>query len=206
MKIAIIDYKINNLASIARAFEECKADFFLCDNPSDLKSVTHIVLPGIGAFAKGMKNLREMNFEESIKHAALHDKIPILGVCLGMQLLAERGDEGGASKGLGLIDGQVKLLEPKNKKEKVPHIGWNEIHIKKNSPIFNNIPDLSDFYFVHSYFLETKKENILATTPYCGEFPAVIEKNNIFGAQFHPEKSQIRGLQIIKNFIELNKC
>lgn len=204
MKIAIIDYGMSNLASISRAFEECRASFFLCDNPSDLKSVTHIVLPGVGAFSEGMKNIRSRKFDKSIKQAVLNDKIPILGVCLGMQLLADFGVEGGSSKGLGLIDGKIDLLSSKKQEERIPHAGWNEIVIKKNSEILKNIPNHSDFYFVHSYYLNTDKKNILATTPYCGEFPSVIKKGNVYGVQFHPEKSQTRGFQIIKNFISIN--
>lgn len=203
MKIVIIDYGMSNLGSISNALTECGGEnVVIATDPDELKTATHIILPGVGAFKDGMDNLERTGFMGAIREAALTDKIPLLGICLGMQLMAEKGYEGGEVEGLGLIPGVVDRLKPVDKTEKIPHVGWNEVYPKQKNVIFDNIPDGTDFYFVHSYhFMPKKKTNILSTTPYCGGFVSSIVSGNIVGTQFHPEKSQRPGFQILKNFI-----
>ncbi|PKM94925.1 MAG: imidazole glycerol phosphate synthase subunit HisH [Firmicutes bacterium HGW-Firmicutes-1] len=203
MKVAIIDYGMCNLLSVKRAFEECGADSFITTQPSELDEATHIVLPGVGAFPDAMKMLTINGWVPEIqKNANLG--IPILGICLGMQLLAEWGEEGERTKGLGLIQGEVIRFD-KSYQDRIPHVGWNELHQKQPHPLFEGLPDKADFYFVHSYHFRVENHmDVLGTTPYCGGFVSVVNRQNIFGAQFHPEKSQRMGFKLIKNF--LNYC
>ena len=204
MSVAIIDYKMCNLGSVKRAFQECGADAFISSEPKDLDNVTHIVLPGVGAFANGINNLKKLGWIDAIKQAVLDDRIPILGICLGMQLLADKSFEKGETEGLRLIPGDIIRLEPKNNKERIPHIGWNEIHYNQQSSIFQDINNDSDFYFVHSFHFNPKnKKDVIATTPYCGGFISAVQNENIIGVQFHPEKSSRAGFQLIQNFLNL---
>lgn len=202
MPVLIIDYHMCNLGSVKRAFEECGAEVIVSSHPEDLEIATHIVLPGVGAFANGMKNLVTLGWVDAIKQAVLNEKIPILGICLGMQLLADKSFEKGETEGLHLISGDIIRLEPKNGKERVPHIGWNELHFNQQSSIFTSINNDSDFYFVHSFYFNPKNKNdILAITPYCGDFISAVQNENIIGVQFHPEKSSRAGFQLIRNFL-----
>ncbi|HBR18402.1 MAG TPA: imidazole glycerol phosphate synthase subunit HisH [Deltaproteobacteria bacterium] len=204
MAVLIIDYGMGNLSSVKRAFEECGADAFISEKPEDLKSATHVILPGVGAFRDGIANLTERGWIPEIKEAVLNDGIPFLGICLGMQLLADSGVEGGDSQGLGLIPGDVRLLEPDSIEVRVPHVGWNEIHKTRQHALLEGIPDGTDFYFVHSYHLvPTKSDYIMATTPYCGTFVSAVVLDNVFGVQFHPEKSSRPGFQLISNFLKI---
>lgn len=203
MRSVIIDYGMSNLGSIRQALVECDGAPIVSDNPADLKTATHIFLPGVGAFPDGMENLRKNGWIEAIREAALQDKVPFLGICLGMQLLARKGYEMGENEGLNLIDGEVVLLKPKEH-ERIPHVGWNEVHPTKEWPLFASIAKGTDFYFVHSYhFIPADTEHVMSTTPYCGEFVSSIASGNIFGVQFHPEKSQRPGFQLLKNFLNL---
>lgn len=203
MSTVIIDYGMSNLGSIRRAIEECGADVVVSNNPKDLKTAAKIILPGVGAFGDGMKNLNEQGWMPIIKEEVLKNKIPILGICLGMQLLATKGYEGGEFSGLNLIEGEVVKFTPQNN-ERIPHVGWNEIFQTKDNILFEGIKDGSDFYFVHSYYFKTKyQEDIISTTPYCGNFASAINKGNVFGTQFHPEKSMPLGFEVLKNFLNL---
>lgn len=203
MKVVIIDYQMGNVRSVLRSFEKFTNDVVVSGNIEDLKTATHIVLPGVGSFNDGMTNLNKLGITQTLKEEVTQNKIPFLGICLGMQLLATTGHEGGEKEGLNLIPGQVKKMIP-TASEPIPHVGWNEIHKKSDHPILKEINDGTDFYFVHSYhFIPQNEKNIIATTPYVGEFTSIIAENNIIGAQFHPEKSQIAGFKIIKNFLEL---
>lgn len=205
MKIAIIDYGMSNLGSIKNALTECGGqDVAVVSNPDDLSAATHIILPGVGAFKDGMDNLIKFGWIAPLDKAVLHDKIPLLGICLGMQLLADTGYEGGKVEGLGLIPGVVDKLQPVAPGEKIPHVGWNEVYPKDKNPLFDGISEGTDFYFVHSYhFIPKNKKNILSTTPYCGNFVSGVVLENIYGVQFHPEKSQRPGFQILRNFLNL---
>lgn len=205
MNVVVVDYGMCNLGSVRRAFEECGAhDVLVSDNPQDLKSADKIVLPGVGAFGQGMQNLHSRGWVPALKEAALEKNIPLLGICLGMQLLADKGYEGGEFEGLGLIPGEVKKLIPTPADKRIPHVGWNEVHQKVSSALLKDIPDATDFYFVHSFhFAAKKKESVACETPYCGRFVSVVEDKNIFGVQFHPEKSQRPGFQLIRNFLRV---
>lgn len=205
MKIYIIDYGMSNLGSIKNALIECGGqNVAVITDPNNLKDATHIVLPGVGSFKDGMDNLIKFGWYEPLRKIILEKKTPLLGICLGMQLLADKGYEGGEIDGLGLISGIVIKLKPVNKNERIPHVGWNEVFPTHTDPLFNNIPEGIDFYFVHSYhFIPKDKKNILSTTPYCGSFVSSINQKNIYGVQFHPEKSQRPGFQLLRNFLNI---
>lgn len=204
MSVAIIDYGMCNLGSVRRAFEECGADVRLTDRPQDLDSADQIVLPGVGAFTKGMANLRSQGWVDALRKNAIEEKKPLLGICLGMQLLADFGEEGGGTEGLGFVGGRVVRFQAPSANIRIPHVGWNEIHHAEKSSLFENIEAGTDFYFVHSFHFVVKDAATLgATTPYCGDFVSAVARENIFGVQFHPEKSQKPGFQLIRNFLKL---
>lgn len=203
MSVAIIDYNMGNLASIRRSFEECGASVFVTNNPKDLAEAERIVLPGVGSFYDGMQHLANSGFKEALQEEVQNKGKPLLGICLGMQLLSEAGTEGKSIEGLGFIKGKVEKIIPQNA-EKVPHVGWNELIVNQHNPVLKGIEKECDFYFVHSYHFVAKNDNdIVARTPYCGEIVSVVAKDNIFGVQFHPEKSQKSGFALIKNFLEI---
>ena len=202
MSVLIIDYGMGNLASVRRAFEECGArEVTLSEDPDDLEKASSFVLQGVGAFADGMANLRQRGWVSAI-HRAVEDGIPMLGICLGMQLLADRGNEGGAQEGLGIVPGEVQRLNPDTSATRIPHVGWNEVHEMKPSTLFDGIPSGTDFYFVHSYHLiPSQQDSVVATTPYCNRFVSAVQVRQVFGVQFHPEKSSRPGFQVIRNFL-----
>jgi glutamine amidotransferase len=223
MKICIIDYGSGNLHSAKKAFERAatelgvdagiNAEILLTANPEDLKTADKIVLPGVGAFGDCYKGLASINgMIAELETQVLKNKKHFLGICVGMQLLAETGLENGSYKGLGWIKNSVvkkidpKKIDPADNSLKIPHMGWNNLNAKtgaQNHKIFANIKDNSDVYFVHSYAMTCPDEYIIATTNYGGEVTAIIAHENIMGFQFHPEKSQNVGIQLIKNFITL---
>lgn len=207
MSVLIIDYGLCNLGSVKRAFEECGASAFVSDNPRDAEQASHLVLPGVGAFGDAMKNLVSVGWDTAIRKNVLEQNIPILGICLGMQLLAERGYEGGEHDGLGLIPGEVIKIynEHPDKTFRVPHIGWNEIKIQKVHPLLEKLEPDTDFYFVHSYFFNAvHADDVLTRTSYGLDFPSIVGREKIMGVQFHPEKSSRAGFQLIRNFININ--
>ncbi len=205
MSTLVIDYGMSNLGSICRALEECGANAFVSDDPRSIESADHLILPGAAAFPDGMSNLNSAGWVKPIKQAVAAG-VPLLGICLGMQLLADKSYENGESAGLGLIPGQVCLFTPKTARDKVPHVGWNEIYKEKENVLLENIPEQTDFYFVHSYhFMPENTGNIIAKTDYCGGFVSIVADKNIFGVQFHPEKSGKLGFQILKNFLDFYK-
>ena len=200
--ILVIDYGMSNLGSIRRALEECGGDVLVSDDPSDLKNAERIILPGVGSYVDGMSNLKQRGWISELNREVLENKIPLLGICLGMQLLSTKGYEHGETDGLNYISGEVIKLAPTDLNERIPHVGWNEVYKKRDNSLFENLNDGSDFYFVHSYhFRPDKTDCILAITPYCGEFVSAVNKENIYGVQFHPEKSIPVGFQLLKNFI-----
>lgn len=202
MKTLIIDYGMGNLASARRALEESGAEVTVADDPAALAEADRFVLPGVGAFAEGMANLRARGWPEAIRTALERPGVAMLGICLGMQLLADRGQEGGANIGLGLVPGEVVRFQPDAPETRIPHVGWNEVHYAAAEPLFAGIPDNSDFYFVHSFhFVPAQAGNVLATSPYCGSFVSAIRAHNIYGVQFHPEKSARPGLRLLRNFL-----
>lgn len=205
MKVLIIDYGMGNVGSVKRAVEECGVgDVTISHEHIDFTDCTHAILPGVGAFPDAMANLKAKGLVSKINQLALEDKVPLLGICLGMQLLATRGTEVSDQEGLNLIPGVVKPLVPVNN-ERVPHVGWNELYFEQpGDPAIEGIKNRSDFYFVHSYhFQPDNPGHILARTPYAGSFVSMVRSNNIIGAQFHPEKSSTTGFQLLRNFLNM---
>jgi len=207
-KITIIDYGLGNILSAEQSFKKTiednnlKATVSISNNPKDISNSTHVVLPGQGAFKSCIEGLNKVDgMVDALKEFALIKKRPFLGICVGMQLLATESEENGKHTGLNWIVGNIKKL-PK-KKLKMPHMGWNEVITKK---IINNSLTIEekDYYFVHSYYFDCKDDtNIMAYTKYGIDFPSIVFKENIYGVQFHPEKSSTQGLGLIKSFIEL---
>lgn len=204
MSVLIVDYGMSNLGSIRRSLEECGADVFTSADPRDIRHASRIVLPGVGVFAEGMANLHQMGWIDPLRRAAGEEGIPLLGICLGMQLLAGWGFEGGETAGLGLVPGKVVRLESDTPSTRIPHVGWNEVYPVASMPLLAGIPDGSDFYFVHSYhFVPADAGHVLATTPYCNGFVSAVVSGNVFGVQFHPEKSGRPGFQLLRNFLKI---
>lgn len=203
-KIAIIDYGMGNLNSIVKKLTRLGAECFITFNPEEIKGAQKIILPGVGHFGKAMQKLSELGLIETLTDEARIKKKPILGICLGMQLMAKRSDEGNCD-GLGWFNAEVIKIEVQNRlKYKVPHTGWNQIAISKPSKLMNDIPDFSEFYFVHSYhFKAMDLDDVLNESHYESKIVSAIERDNIFGVQYHPEKSHDVGELLLKNFIKL---
>ena len=202
--VAIVDFGMGNLDSVKRAVEECGGIPVVTDKEVDIESATHIILPGVGSFRDGMRNLSARSLDTVLYEQVVRGQIPFLGICLGMQMMATVGWEGGETKGLGWIDGEVQRLKPSGKEMRIPHIGWDEVYVKKDSPLFEGIGNAKDFYFVHSYHFCCKNEHdVLANTSYCDGFVSAVGRGQIFGVQFHPEKSQWLGLRLFKNFLSV---
>jgi imidazole glycerol-phosphate synthase subunit HisH len=204
-RVAIVDYGMCNLDSVRRAVEECGADAEVTDRASALRDASHVILPGVGAFPDAMTHLRERQLDGALRELAAEDRVPFLGICLGMQLMATRGEEGGETAGLGIVPGDIVRLQPDDPRSRIPHVGWNQVVPERPSPLFAGIAPERDFYFVHSYhFVPRDGAQALARTPYCGGFvSAVGTGQRTFGVQFHPEKSQKVGFALLRNFIGL---
>ena len=208
MKVTIVDYKSGNISSVINSFKEVAKDKVNIEVTSDLnkiKSSDKVVLPGQGSFKSCVDALNNIEgLVDSLNEFAISSKKPLLGICVGLQMFAGIGYEETETKGLGWISGKVSKIDNKDGKYKLPHIGWNQINIIKESKIFKNIENKSHMYFVHSYeFIPNNKNVISATTDYSSKIVCSVEKENLFGTQFHPEKSDKIGLQIIENFINL---
>jgi len=201
MNIVIIDTKSGNIGSLKNALDYLGLPSKVSNDRKDLNASSHLILPGVGSYINFMEILNSLELIDTLKENILNKKKPFLGICVGMQVLSSFGLENGKCKGLGLIDGEVKIIPTRNK---IPHIGWNSIEIKYEDEILKDIDNLSYFYFVHSYcfFLDNQK-NLLSKTSYGFEIPSIIKKNNIYGVQFHPEKSQKKGLKLLENFSNL---
>ena len=208
MKVTIVDYNSGNISSVINSFKEVAKDKVNIEVTADLnkiKSSDKVVLPGQGSFKSCEDALNKINgLTEALNKFAINDKKPLLGICVGLQMFADIGYEETETKGLGWISGKVSKVDNQNGKYKLPHIGWNQINIVKQSKIFENIENNSHMYFVHRYeFIPEDKNVISATTDYSSNIVCSVEKENIFGTQFHPEKSDTMGLKIIDNFINL---
>ncbi len=209
MSVAIIDYGSGNLRSAAKAFERAAGDAGLeiavniTARPSDLAAASHIVLPGVGAFADCRAGLDKLpGMTEALGRAVLDDAKPFLGICVGMQLMATTGLEHGSHEGLGWIKGTVERLATDDGSLKIPHMGWNELEVRRPHPFFDGVEAAAHVYFVHSYnFRAEDRACVLAETTYGGPVTAVIGRDNMLGTQFHPEKSQNTGLRLITNFL-----
>ncbi|MBO8127716.1 MAG: imidazole glycerol phosphate synthase subunit HisH [Peptococcaceae bacterium] len=195
--IAVIDYGMGNLRSVQKGLEKSGQEVRIVTKPEELEQARGIVLPGVGAFADAMRNLVAKGFDKAIDRAVEAGK-PFLGICLGQQLLFEYSEEWGLTRGLGIFPGRVRRLPPDLK---VPHMGWNQVFMKRYSPLMDGIPDGSRFYFVHSYYVEPGTPGIvIGETDYGVRFASVVGKGYVYGIQFHPEKSSILGLRILENF------
>ena len=203
--IGIIDCGMGNLLSVYHALEFMGADAKIITDPVGLTCVDRVILPGVGAFGDYMNTLRQRGFVESLEKAVIKEGLPILGICLGMQVMARRSFEGGEHRGLGWIAGDVIRIKADDPGLRVPHIGWNDVQYSGENFLFNGLPEICDFYFVHSYYLNCDDQNdIVATCDYGGMITAAVRKNNIFATQFHPEKSQDYGLHVLGNFLKWN--
>ena len=199
--ITIIDYGLGNLFSVKNALDFLHIPSRISSKPSDIEKGDGLILPGVGAFEDGMKNLHTRGLVSLIQRSVLKKKKPLLGLCLGMQLLAQKSFEGGEFEGLGLIEGEVRKLVSPDKKIKIPHIGWNDVRIVKSDPLLKNLSDHPAFYFVHSFHVVFKNSDLVTSVcDYGGDFVATMHDGTIYGAQFHPEKSQHDGLALLKNF------
>jgi len=203
--IGIIDFGMGNIKSVANAVYEQGYDPILLNTPEKFEEATHLILPGVGHYKKAMSSLEESGLLAKIYEDVRVNKKPLLGICLGSQLLLDSSEEGDV-KGLGLVPGEVRAFD--SNQIRVPHVGWNEITDISTHPVLEGISQASDFYFVHSYYCQTvAPESTLATTRYDHNFASIVGQANVIGTQFHPEKSQAKGLLLLENFCEWDgKC
>lgn len=198
--ITVVDYGMGNLRSVHNALKLLGEDVIITGNPSEILQAERLILPGVGAFGLAMHNLRQRGLVEALNEKVLHHGTPILAICLGMQLLAESSTEHGNHTGLGWIKGRVQKFEVEPLR--VPHVGWNEILPQQDSPLFKGLDGNKEFYFVHSFHYVPDDPSVVAATAHYGyEFVCAVQQGNIFGTQFHPEKSQANGLRLLENFI-----
>ena len=202
--IVIIDYGLGNIRSIFAKIDQMNEPVTISSDIEVIENADKIILPGVGAFDSGMENIRNLGIREILDKKVTIDKIPILGICLGMQLLTQKSEEG-MLPGLGYVDAVTKKFWfGATTSLNLPHMGWNTITFKGDSPLLNGITDNSRYYFVHSYHVVCDHpENVMASTRYGYDFPSIIRKDNIFGVQFHPEKSHKQGIRLIKNFVKI---
>lgn len=202
-RVVVVDYGVCNLDSVRRALEECGATVDVSDDPVVLSHADRILLPGVGAFPVGMRQLADRGLDEALVREA-QAGAPVLGICLGMQLLATKGTEAGGADGLGLVPATVERLEPTVGDPRIPHVGWNEVEPVEGHPLFTGIDPKTDFYFVHSYHMRCDDPTaVAATTPYVGGFTSAVTCGSVHGVQFHPEKSQAAGFALLRNFLRL---
>lgn len=202
--IVVIDYGMGNLRSVSKALESLGASVQISSDPETVRTARKLVLPGVGAFDAAMRELDRRQLIEPVKHV-IADKRPYLGICLGLQLLFERSEEGGEAKGLGILSGQVRRF-PERRGLKVPHMGWNQVRGERGieCPLLAGVPDGSYFYFVHSYYADPAEGRVTALeTDHGVRFTSMVWQGNLYATQFHPEKSQALGLRLLRNFIEL---
>lgn len=200
--IAMIDYDAGNIKSVEKALQKLGADVVITKDPQVILNAEKVILPGVGSFGDAMNNLKKYGLDEVI-HQVVENGTPFLGICLGLQLLFERSDESPEVVGLGILEGEI-LRIPDAEGLKIPHMGWNSLHLQNNGRLFKGLKENDYVYFVHSYYLKAEDESIVkATTNYSVNIHASVEKDNVFACQFHPEKSSDVGLHILKNFVEL---
>jgi glutamine amidotransferase len=203
--ITIINYGSGNISAIVNIYERLKIPFKVANNPSEVKEAEKIILPGVGAFDETISMLDESGFREILDMQVLENHVPVLGICVGMQILANKSEEGKLA-GLGWINGEVKKIDKTllTQKPKIPHLGWNSIEVVKNSALYENVQQEDGFYFLHSYYFECyNQEDVLSTTFYGTHFASSVNYKNIFGVQFHPEKSHHNGINLLQNFAKL---
>jgi glutamine amidotransferase len=203
--IGIVNYGSGNINAIANIYKRLNISYVISGDPSELEKVSHLLLPGVGAFDETMRTLRKTGLRYFLEDMVMEKQRPLMGICVGMQLLAE-GSEEGDLEGLGWIKGYVKKFDPSlfPVKPHIPHLGWNTVDVKKGHPIFENIDNRKGFYFLHSYYFDCKNGNdILGTTEYGLVYASAVNHRNVFGMQFHPEKSHQNGLTIFNNFSKI---
>lgn len=204
IKINIIDYDMGNLQSVRNALEHVGCEVEISSDPLTLSNADALILPGVGAFGEAMSNLQARKLIEPLRRAVLEEGKPLLGICLGMQLLADSSMERGHYQGLSLIPGQVRAI-PVSPPRRLPHIGWNSISVHNSSPLFRDIHEEEAFYFVHSYHFECGEMYVVGTTNYGINITAAVQKEHVFGVQFHPERSHRKGLRVLGNFADFVK-
>jgi glutamine amidotransferase len=203
-KILVLDYKTGNVDSVIKAVKTLDFEPIFSSEKKMIDKCSKIIMPGQGSYSQAIIELEKLDLLKDLQYKIIKKSIPVLGICLGMQILSSSGNEGGEQNGLNLISGKVKIL--KREPEKLPHLGWNSIKFESEDKLFKDIENNRDFYFIHSFFFDCKeKENIIATTNYNQIFPSIVKKDLIYGVQFHPEKSLKNGLKILKNFLEINE-
>ena len=202
--ITIINYGLGNVHAFVNAYKFMGVDTVIANDPSILSKSSRIILPGVGSYDHAIEKLNSSGMRDKLEYMVINKQIPLLGICVGMQILGEFSDEGD-QRGLGWINGCVKKIDDKNlAKPKLPHMGWNFVNLKRDNSLTGNLDNFSKFYFLHSYYFEANNENdIITTTTYGKEFTSALNKDNIYGVQFHPEKSHDNGLQILKNFLKI---
>lgn len=199
--VAIINYGAGNLRSVQKAFEYIGQEALITDNPKEILTASHVVLPGVGSFGSCMDSIRKSNLEDCIKEV-INRGTPFLGICLGLQLLFEASDEDPDATGLGILKGRCVKI-PSSDGIKIPHIGWNSLTFPKESPLFSGIEDNAFVYFVHSYYMQPEDNSVVsAVCNYSADLPVALSRGNLHATQFHPEKSGSVGLKILKNFVE----
>ncbi|NCI48073.1 imidazole glycerol phosphate synthase subunit HisH [Sediminibacterium soli] len=201
----IINYGSGNVRAIGNIYDRLKVPYSIVARPSELLAAERIILPGVGAFDQTMDMLNKSGFREVLERRVIQENIPVLGICVGMQILAE-GSEEGVLDGLGWIKGRVQKFDKETiaHKPKIPHLGWNSICAAKTSNLFNGIDQAQGFYFIHSYYFKcTHEQDILATTHYGNDFSSAVNRDNIYGVQFHPEKSHHNGISLLENFVSI---
>lgn len=205
--ISIVNYGCGNIGSIPNMLKRCGVDSVIVDKPEQIQKSEKIILPGVGSFGHAMHRLRDGGYVDVLNEKVLQGKTPVLGICLGMQLLGHSSEEGDSVKGLSWLDGRLKKFVAADKTIKIPHMGWNHINIKAPShPLLRNL-DEARFYHVHSYhYYDLPESNILASSHHGYDFPSIVAQNHIMGVQFHPEKSHRYGVQLLKNFADYKPC
>lgn len=205
VKIGLLNYGAGNFASVLNALSHLELDVEEVTAPSDLDSATHIILPGVGSFPAAVEKLDDLGLVDALREHVLGQRKPFLGICVGMQILASEGREFRTAAGLDYVPGVVDRIASGDSQLRIPHMGWNELTLRRSCPLFAHIEDSPSFYFVHSYCYTTdSSESVVATCEYGQPITACIQAGNVFGVQFHPEKSQRDGLQLLRNFSQLD--
>lgn len=198
--VVVVDYGMGNLNSVVSAFSQLGVAVEVTSQPIKIASAQALILPGVGAFSAAMKNIRNSGLDKALNERVLSSRVPILGICLGLQLFSQDSEENGYTEGLGWIDGRVKKMSVSDSLP-LPHVGWNTLNVSQESTLFEGMPDGPHFYFDHVYHLDCPVEYVTSRCEYGGEWVASIRDKNIFAAQFHPEKSQRNGLKMLRNFL-----
>ena len=207
MRVAVVNYGMGNLGSVRRALEDLAVEVAVAEHPAALFDANRVILPGVGAFGEGMARLRAAGWVDALQRVVLDSGKPLLGICLGMQMLANASEENGVNEGLNLIPGRVRRLDALGCSLRIPHVGWNEVRHRDGTPLFAQIPQGMDFYFVHSYAFDVDDpDDIAATTEYGVPMTAAVRRGHVFGTQFHPEKSSKAGRQVLRNFLDVVAC